>query len=1082
MTHDKPGTHETKRDLSWPMWIPYIILLLMLAMTYSLWKIAEKHYQQQEQQLFKTKVAEAKSRIEMRLHNYEYTLHAGLAFMNASDDVTRADWQDFDKTLHTKHFYPGIQGLGYALMLKPAELKDFEKKMAQEYKGFGFFPAGERSEYSAIVYIEPQDARNKAALGYDMYSEPTRREAMQRARDLGVIAVSGGVKLVQEIDENMQQGILMYAPHYKRGAQTQTLAQRRDALLGYVYSPFRLKDLMAGTLEDFEGVDFELYDVSDAASGNLLYRSFDIAKEHRAHLRASELIVVGGREWRFEFRCAEELHLQHPDNEPLLFALFGLIISLLLFSFLYYLVRSRQKLNTINAELLVSGLWLEALLKSSTEGIHVLNRQGELVAWSRSFLQMLGYSESEAAGRGIMDWSTMHEAEVILGNAGHNVDEQRLINTLYRNTKGESIDVELAIRAIEIRGEHYLYCSSRETTQRKIELNELYLFRELINSSNDMIFILSLEDGEIEFANQAAIDLLGYSFAEMKAMGISGFRRPLDEKAHEGFISHLQELKAKQKMTDYAIVTCKNGREILIEANARALSYEGRGYNIAIVRDISKRKEAEDAILKEKEAVKRYLDIVDVMILVLDKDKNVELINRRGCEIIGYSAEEVIGKNWVEHFIPERFRQQVKVVGSRLLSNEKESVGRFENPVLTKSGEERLIAWRNTFLSDEKGNAIGILTSGDDITERKKTENELLRLSQVVGQNPYPVIITDEKGCIEYVNAAGVEQSGYSKEELLGKNMNIFNSGLHTEELYQELWRTIKEERSVWKGTIVDKMKNGELRDCRSTIFPLFDKKGRIVNFVSFKEDITERKIKDKLFVMQTRQAQMGEILSMIAHQWRQPLATINAISGKIRMREIFQEKEESVLVEDLCKIEEQSLYLSQTISDFRDLFHPDRPKEEIRLRTIIARAADLLDHSIKAYGITLEQDGDEEVRVLTYANEVLQVLITLIRNSIDAFVENEITERRISLTAGRNEAFATISLSDNAGGIKAEALQKIFLPYFTTKAPAHGTGLGLYMSKMLIEEHCEGKIEVEVDGTSGTVFTLSLPLPKEPR
>ena len=830
MTHDKPGTHETKRDLSWPMWIPYVMLLLMLAMSYSLWNIAEKHYQQQEQQLFKTKVAEAKSRIEMRLHNYEYTLHAGLAFMNASDDVNRADWQDFAKTLHTKHFYPGIQGIGYALMLKPAELKAFEKKMAQEYKGFGFFPAGERSEYSAIVYIEPQDARNKAALGYDMYSEPTRREAMQRARDLGVIAVSGGVKLVQEIDENMQQGILMYAPHYKRGAQTQTLAQRRDALLGYVYSPFRLRDLMTGTLQDFEGVDFELYDVSDAASGNLLYRSFDIAKEHAANLRASELIVVGGRDWRLDFRCTEELHLERANNEPLLFALFGLIISLLLFSFLYYLVRSRQKLNTINGELLASRQWLEALLQSSTDGIHVLNRRGELVAWSRSFLQMLGYSENEAAGRGILDWSTMHEAEGILSNEGHNFDEQKIINTLYRNTKGESIDVELAIRAFEIKGERYLYCSSRETAQRK------------------------------------------------------------------------------------------------------------------------------------------------------------------------------------------------------------------------------------------------------------KTENELLRLSQVIGQNPYPVIITDDEGCIEYINAVGVEQSGYSKEELLGKNMSIFNSGLHTEEFYQELWRTIKEERSVWKETIVDKMKNGELRDWLSTIFPLFDNKGRIVNFVSFKEDITERKIKDKLFMLQTRQAQMGEMLSMIAHQWRQPLATINAISGKIRMREIFQEKEEPVLVEDLCKIEEQSLYLSQTITDFRDLFHPDKPKEEIRLRTIIARAANLLDHSIKGYGITLEQGGDEEVRVLTYANEVLQVLITLIRNSIDAFVENEIKERRISLTAGRNEAFATISLSDNAGGIKAEALQKIFLPYFTTKSPAHGTGLGLYMSKMLIEEHCDGKIEVEVDGTSGTVFTLSLPLPKEPR
>lgn len=143
---------------------------------------------------------------------------------------------------------------------------------------------------------------------------------------------------------------------------------------------------------------------------------------------------------------------------------------------------------------------------------------------------------------------------------------------------------------------------------------------------------------------------------------------------------------------------------------------------LGIYEDITQRKNMELALETEKNTVQNYLDIVGVMILVLDINNNVMLINRRGCEILGYSADEVIGKNWMDNFLPERVRSEVQNVSTSLMEPKQSKITYFENPVLTKNGQERIIAWNNTPLLDTKGNTIGLLTSGEDITERLAAE------------------------------------------------------------------------------------------------------------------------------------------------------------------------------------------------------------------------------------------------------------------------------------------------------------------------------------------------------------------------
>jgi diguanylate cyclase (GGDEF)-like protein/PAS domain S-box-containing protein len=162
----------------------------------------------------------------------------------------------------------------------------------------------------------------------------------------------------------------------------------------------------------------------------------------------------------------------------------------------------------------------------------------------------------------------------------------------------------------------------------------------------------------------------------------------------------------------------------LLEEMAMDISYALESFEREFARE-----SAELSLETEKEIAQNYLDIVGVMIMVLDNRKNVKLINRRGCEIIGYPSNEIIGKNWVENFLPERLRREMENIGDILLEQKKFEISTFENPIITKSGEERLMLWNNTPLFDADGNNIGILTSGEDITERRTAEGRIQYLA-----------------------------------------------------------------------------------------------------------------------------------------------------------------------------------------------------------------------------------------------------------------------------------------------------------------------------------------------------------------
>lgn len=238
-----------------------------------------------------------------------------------------------------------------------------------------------------------------------------------------------------------------------------------------------------------------------------------------------------------------------------------------------------------------------------------------------------------------------------------------------------------------------------------------------------------------------------------------------------------------------------------------------------------------------------------------------------------------------------------------------------------------------------------------------------------------------------------------------------------------------------------------------------------------------ERKLlfKDKLISEQSRLAAMGEMIEMIAHQWRQPLSgmgmTVNNLKLDIELSTIDEEKWDA----QLTVIEGQIAYLSQTIDDFRNFFKPNQVNSLIYINKVIESTLNLVISTLKKHNIEIIIDCSESIVVPTSKNELIQVLLNLVKNTIDAYVDSSISSPTIEIIVTEDETYVNIEIKDHAGGIPSTIIHDIFIPYFTTKGEKNGSGMGLYMSKIIIEEHLGGKLEVESENGC-TNFMIKLP------
>jgi len=380
---------------------------------------------------------------------------------------------------------------------------------------------------------------------------------------------------------------------------------------------------------------------------------------------------------------------------------------------------------------------------------------------------------------------------------------------------------------------------------------------------------------------------------------------------------------------------------------------------------------------------------------------------------------------------------------------------------------------------------------------------------------------TDINGIITYVNEEFCKISGYSKEELLGQNHNIVRHPDVPKETFERFWKTILNKK-IWKGTVKNRAKDGSTFYVNTTVIPIIDWNGEIVEFVAIRYDVTksvklqeklqkkekeleslnkdlERRVeeqtkklrelnltlekrieneveknrqKDRMMFQQARLASLGEMLGNIAHQWRQPLMELGILFYKMKKSAKDNSEIENIYKKGISILEK----MSQTIADFQNFFRPDKKIEEFEIYDTIKHSLSIVEGSLKRSDIEIVLNSSENIKVYGYKNEFSQVILNLINNAKDALNQNRLIDKRIEIDIKKEDDFVLIDVIDNGGGIKDNIIDKIFEPYFTTKHSSQGTGLGLYMSKMIIEQSMQGFLEAK-NHTNGAKFTIKLPI-----
>ena len=243
---------------------------------------------------------------------------------------------------------------------------------------------------------------------------------------------------------------------------------------------------------------------------------------------------------------------------------------------------------------------------------------------------------------------------------------------------------------------------------------------------------------------------------------------------------------------------------------------------------------------------------------------------------------------------------------------------------------------------------------------------------------------------------------------------------------------------------------------------------------VQISNEISQRLEQEQILIQQSKLAAMGEMIGNIAHQWRQPIAQIAAINMNMKVTYKFNKFTKEYLEKKLEESNKLTNYMSQTISDFQNFFNPQGEKEDFSIKKTCEEAYFILNSSLQYHQIEVEFNIIEDNTVLGFRNEYAQVILNILSNAKDILIERKIKKPKIKVEIKTGNNFAIVKIKDNAGGISTDIIDKVFDPYFTTKHKSQGTGIGLYMSKNIIERNMKGFINVKND-EEGAVFTIKV-------
>ncbi len=469
---------------------------------------------------------------------------------------------------------------------------------------------------------------------------------------------------------------------------------------------------------------------------------------------------------------------------------------------------------------------------------------------------------------------------------------------------------------------------------------------------------------------------------------------------------------------------------------------------------------------------RRLLDMMTTAAVALDTDGRIVVANPALCELLDWTQDELVGRDWFETAIAPEAREAIREVHARIIRGEIEATRLYDNEVRDRGGKPRLVAWRNEVMTDEQGAIIGTLSIGAQLGDEGVRVRSLRQAVRRMDDLRYAldqaaiVARTDRAGKIHYVNDRFCEISGYSRDELIGQDHRIINSGHHPRSFMRDLLRTIGR-GDVWRGEICNRAKDGRLYWVDSTLVPLRGEDGTVSEYVAVRTDVTDRKRAERTLREKEALTRLGEMASVVAHEVRNPLAGIGG-ALQIILRRMEETAPERAVVGDIL---ERIRTLNETLEDLLAFARPKRARlVTLEVTAFLRSTVDRIRDDPRTHGVNFEIE-DSDLLCMADPGMLNGVMLNLLLNAAQATGAKGTV--RIEIRSGGG--YCQLRVVDDGPGIPVEIRDRIFEPFFTTRA--RGTGLGLPTVKRWVEAQ-GGDLAYECPTTGGTVMVVRLALP----
>jgi two-component system, cell cycle sensor histidine kinase and response regulator CckA len=724
------------------------------------------------------------------------------------------------------------------------------------------------------------------------------------------------------------------------------------------------------------------------------------------------------------------------------------------------------------------------LVEESFDGLFLM--RGTKIVFTNSRLrEMLGYGEDELEGRN--HWTIYHPDyyEITRSRArarmrGEPVISRYEVKLLRKD--GSTLDCELVAKDVHSGGEPGIQAWFRDITDRKKAEEALaeseFLYRTLFEGARDAIMLIDMEQdgtGRIVSANPVAAKIHGYSLDEFMTLRLEDLETPESSK---GLPARVETALSGQLVRGELNHRRKDGSVFPVDVSANLYEIRGHQYCIAIDRDISERKSAEDALRESEERFRTvFRTSPDAVIINRLNDGAFIEVNDRFTDLTGLSREEVMGMPSVDTNVWVDLRDRQRVLDGIAQHGK---VNNLEARFRMRDGSVKtgLLSATLTSINGEP-HLLSIIRDIDDI---KRAQEESLRLATAVEQSAETVIITNDEGDVVYVNPAFERTTGYSRQETIGNNTRMLKSGHHDEEFYKHMWNTIS--RGIaWRGRLVTKKKDGTLFEEDASISPVTDHSGTIVNYVAVKRDISQEVSLQRQLSQAQKMEAIGTLAGGIAHDFNNVLQVVLGYSEIVLEDEALPERYQP----DLKKIYDSATRgadLVQRLLTFSRKTESNPQPIDLNLR--ITELRKMLERTIpKMIDIQLLQDL-KLAKINADKTQIDQVLMNLAVNARDAMPEGgkllfETANVTIDEEYARTNLDAEpgphvlLTVKDTGMGIDKDTLEHIFEPFYTTKGVGEGSGLGLAMVHGIVKHH-GGYIKCYSEPGQGATFKIYFP------